>query len=84
VAPTRNREKATSNPLACRQILGPGASELEATIVLELALGKFVEGIVIAVPLGFNASLSLFQETRVRSALELLEKRLAVRARRAA
>ena len=42
---------------------------LEATIVLELALGKFVEGIVIAVLLVFNASLSLFQETRARSAL---------------
>ena len=54
---------------------------LEATIVLELALGKFVEGIVIAVLLVFNASLSLFQETRARSALELLQQRLAVRAR---
>ena len=54
---------------------------LEATIVLELVLGKFVEGIVIAVLLVFNASLSLFQETRARSALELLQQRLAVRAR---
>jgi H+-transporting ATPase len=54
---------------------------LEATIVLELALGKILEGIVIAVLLVFNASLSLFQETRARSALELLQKRLAVRAR---
>jgi len=54
---------------------------LEATIVLELALGKFVEGIVIAVLLVLNASLSLFQENRARSALELLRKRLAVGAR---
>ena len=54
---------------------------LEATVVLEFALGKFVEGIVIAVLLVLNASLSLFQETRSRSALELLQKRLAVRAR---
>lgn len=57
---------------------------LEATIVLEVALGKFVEGIVvyfIAVLLVFNASLSLFQETRARSPLELLQKRLAVRSR---
>ncbi len=54
---------------------------LEATIVLELALGKFLEGIVIAVLLVSNASLSLFQETRARSAVELLQKRLAVRAR---
>ena len=54
---------------------------LEATIVLELALGKFVEGIVIAVLLVSNASLGLFQETRARKAVELLQKRLAVRAR---
>ena len=54
---------------------------LEATIVLELALGKFLEGIVIAVLLVSNASLGLFQETRARSAVELLQKRLAVRAR---
>ncbi len=54
---------------------------LEATIVLELALGKFVEGLVIAGLLVFNASLSLFQETRARNVLALLQKRLAVRAR---
>ena len=52
----------------------------EATIVLELALRKFVEGIVIAILLVSNASLGLFQETRARSAVELLQKRLAVRA----
>ena len=54
---------------------------LEATVVLELVLGKFAEGFIIAVLLVFNASLSLFQETRARSALELLQQRLAVRAR---
>jgi H+-transporting ATPase len=54
---------------------------LEATVILELVLGKLVEGIVIAVLLVFNASLSLFQETRARSALELLQQRLAARAR---
>lgn len=54
---------------------------LEVTVVLELALGKFLEAAVIAVLLVFNASLSLFQETRARGALELLQKRLAVRAR---
>jgi H+-transporting ATPase len=54
---------------------------LEATIVLELVLGKFIEGFVIGLLLIFNASLSLFQENRARSALELLKKRLAVPAR---
>ena len=54
---------------------------LEATIVLELLLGKFLEGTVIGALLVLNALLSLFQETRARSALELLQKRLAVQAR---
>ena len=54
---------------------------LETTIVLELALGKALEAGVIGMLLIFNASLSLFQEARARSALELLQKRLRVRAR---
>jgi H+-transporting ATPase len=54
---------------------------LEVTILLELALGKYLEAALIAVLLIFNALLSLFQETRARSALALLQKRLAVRAR---
>jgi len=54
---------------------------LETTIVLELALGKALEAAVIGVLLIFNASLSLSQEARARSALELLQKRLSVRAR---
>jgi H+-transporting ATPase len=54
---------------------------LEMTIVLELTLGKFLEAAVIAVLLVFNASLSVFQETRARSAFALLQKRLAVQAR---
>ncbi len=54
---------------------------LEVTIVLELMLRKFIEGFVIGLLLIFNASLSLLQENRARSALELLKKRLAVPAR---
>ncbi len=54
---------------------------LEVTIVLELALGKFLEAAVIALLLVFNALLSLFQESRARSALALLQKRLAIQAR---
>lgn len=53
---------------------------LEATIALELLLGKFLEGTVIGALLVLNALLSLFQETRAHSALELLQKRLAVQA----
>lgn len=54
---------------------------LELTIVLEIALGKFLEAAVIGILLVFNASLSLFQESRARGALELLQKRLAVQSK---
>jgi H+-transporting ATPase len=54
---------------------------LEATIALELVLGKFLEAAIIAALLLFNASLSFIQEDRARGALALLRKRLAVKAR---
>jgi len=54
---------------------------LEATIVLELVLGRFLEAAVIGALLVFNALLTLFQEGRARGALALLRRRLAVRAR---
>ncbi len=54
---------------------------LEVTILLELALGKFLEAVVIAILLAFNAALSLFQETRARGALALLQQRLAVQSK---
>ena len=54
---------------------------LEATIVLQLALGKPDEAIVIAVLLVLNALLSFFQENRANQALALLRQRLSVTAR---
>lgn len=54
---------------------------LEATIVLEVLLGKTTEAVIIGVLLIFNASLSLFQERRAQNALAALRKRLPVRAR---
>ena len=54
---------------------------LEATVVLELVLGKYAEAIVIGALLIFNAALSFAQEGRARGALELLRKRLTVMAR---
>jgi H+-transporting ATPase len=54
---------------------------LEATVVLELVLGKIPEAAIIAGLLVFNASLSLLQETRARNALALLRERLSVEAR---
>ncbi len=54
---------------------------LEATVVLQLALGKTDEAVVIAILLFFNALLSFFQESRANRALALLRQRLSVTAR---
>src|SRR5580698_10128638 len=53
---------------------------LEAAIVLELALGKYVEAAIIAVLLVFNALLSLLQEGRAQATLAALKSRLALNA----
>jgi H+-transporting ATPase len=53
---------------------------LEAAVVLEMALGKFVEGGIIAVLLVFNAALGFFQENRAQATLAALKKRLAMTA----
>ena len=53
---------------------------LEAAMVLELALGKYVEGAIIAGLLVFNAALGLFQESRAQATLAALKSRLALNA----
>jgi len=53
---------------------------LEAAIILEVALGKYVEAAIIAVLLVFNAALGLFQESRAQATLAALKSRLAMNA----
>jgi H+-transporting ATPase len=53
---------------------------LEAAIVLEVALGKYVEAAVIALLLAFNAALGFFQEGRAQATLAALKSRLALNA----
>jgi len=53
---------------------------LEAAIVLELVLGKYVEASIIAVLLLFNAVLGWFQESRAQATLTALKSRLALTA----
>lgn len=53
---------------------------LEATIVLQLALGKDVEAAIIAVLLLFNVALGLFHESRAQATLAALKSRLALNA----
>src|SRR5271165_3670426 len=53
---------------------------LEGAIVLELAMGQFVEAAVIAALLVFNAALAYFQEGRAQATLAALKSRLAITA----
>ncbi len=54
---------------------------LEATIALELALGKWLDAGIVAAVLVLNAALGLVQEGRAQAALAVLRRRLAVNAR---
>ncbi len=53
---------------------------LEASIVLEVALGKYLEAAIIAGLLAFNAALGFFQEGRAQATLAALKSRLALNA----
>ncbi|WP_175909007.1 HAD-IC family P-type ATPase [Burkholderia sp. BCC1640] len=54
---------------------------LEASIVLQLAIGAYIEAAVITVLLAFNVVLSLIQEQRAATALSVLRKQLEPTAR---
>jgi H+-transporting ATPase len=53
---------------------------LEAALVLQLALGEYIEAAVIGLLLVFNAVLGLFQEGRAQATLNALKARLAIAA----
>jgi H+-transporting ATPase len=53
---------------------------LEAATALELLLGNYVEAVIIALLLIFNALLGFFQESRAQATLAALKSRLAVSA----
>jgi H+-transporting ATPase len=54
---------------------------LEATVVLQLAVGERLEAAMVAALLLFNVALGVFQESRANAALDLLKRRLAPKAR---
>jgi len=54
---------------------------LEATIVLEIVLGKYAEALIIGALLVFNSVLSFVQEKQSSNALALLRNRLSVHTR---
>jgi H+-transporting ATPase len=66
--------------MALEKFWAPVPWMLEAAIVLELALGKYVEAAIIAGLLVFNAGLGLFQESRAQATLAALKSRLALNA----
>jgi H+-transporting ATPase len=66
--------------MALEKFWAPVPWMLEAAIVLELVLGKYVEAAIIAALLVFNAALGLFQESRAQATLAALKSRLALNA----
>ena len=66
--------------MALAKFWAPVPWMLEAAIVLELVLGKYVEASIIAVLLLFNAVLGWFQESRAQATLAALKSRLALTA----
>ena len=67
--------------LLIKKFWAPVPWMLEATILLQLALGKADEAAIIAILLIFNVVLAFVQEGRANRALALLKQRLAVQAR---
>jgi H+-transporting ATPase len=70
----------TSNPIraALEKFWAPVPWMLEAAIVLQSALGEYVEAAIIAGLLVFNAALGFFQEARAQATLAALKSRLAL------
>ena len=66
--------------MAIEKFWAPVPWMLEAAVVLELVLGKYVEAAIIAALLIFNAALGLFQESRAQATLAALKSRLALNA----
>jgi H+-transporting ATPase len=66
--------------MALEKFSAPVPWMLEGAIVLQLALGKYVEAAIIAGLLVFNAALGLVQEGRAQATLAALKSRLALSA----
>ncbi len=64
-----------------RHFWAPVPWMLEATVLLQLAIGGYLEAALIAGVLLLNVALGVFQENRANAALELLKQRLTLKAR---
>jgi H+-transporting ATPase len=65
---------------ALAQFWAPVPWMLEAAVVLEIAIGKYVEAAIVAALLALNAALGFFQEGRAQATLAALKSRLALNA----
>jgi H+-transporting ATPase len=65
---------------ALRELWAPVPWMLEVAVILQLALGEYVEAAAVAVLLVFNAGLGFVQEGRAQATLDALKSRLAVTA----
>src|ERR1700757_1435967 len=66
--------------LVLGKFLAPVSVLLEIAIVLQMALGEYVEGAIIGVLLVFNAAIGSFHESRAQSTIAALKSRLALNA----
>jgi H+-transporting ATPase len=66
--------------MALEKFWAPVPWMLEAAIVLQVALGDYLEAAIITCLLVFNAALGLFQESRAQATLAALKSRLAMNA----
>ena len=66
--------------MAIEKLWAPIPWMLEAAIVLQVILGKYVGAAIIAVLVLFNAALGFFQESRAKATLLALKSRLAMNA----
>ncbi len=64
-----------------KKMWGPVPWMLEASVILELILGKYIEAGIIGALILFNAGMSTLQEGKAQNALALLKNRLTVYAR---
>ena len=66
--------------LVLGKFLAPVSILLEIAIVLQLALGEYVEGAIIGALLVFNTAIGFFHESRAQSTIAALKSRLALNA----
>ena len=74
-------EKPRPLLLFLKKLWGPVPWMLEASLALELLLGRYTQMAIIALLLFFNAIISFLQESGAQNALRLLQKRLTIQAK---